>query len=320
MNEDILLVSVLRQFYSINLVAWQPLHSDNNNRIYQLNLANDQRWVLRIFSFDDQSVTSLAQILLFLAQQGYPAEQVVTAVNNDAVVKNEGLQFLVTRFVEGFPVNYLPSTLHLLGKTLGRLHALSVVNTTALPMAEMLPTPELAYAWLQLANVADIVPNILQPDYDRLANAVYTLNRCENAPLVVIHNDCHPSNAIRTSSKEVLLIDWLGAGLGPAVIDVGFLLVSCEIPFGGMPLFSISKERISAIIDGYCKYRTLTSMELDLLPDAIRFRALVYGAVSFANAISKHEAERYDAQWWWVRYTSADEIAARARMCFKKYT
>ncbi len=66
MNEDILLVSVLKQFYSINLVAWQPLHSDNDNRIYRLNLTNDQRWVLRIFSSDDQRVTSLAQILFFL--------------------------------------------------------------------------------------------------------------------------------------------------------------------------------------------------------------------------------------------------------------
>jgi len=29
---------------------------------------------------------------------------------------------------------------------------------------------------------------------------------------------------------EVVLIDWEGAGLGPAIIDLGFLLISCAIP------------------------------------------------------------------------------------------
>ncbi len=103
------------------------------------------------------------------------------------------------------------------------------------------------------------------------------------------------------------------------MIDVGFLLVSCEIPFLGMPPFVADVERMSAIIDGYCHYHILTSMELDLLPDAIRFRSLVYGAVSFANAISKHSAEKYDTEWWWLRYQAADDIAARARQCFEKY-
>ena len=166
-----------------------------------------------------------------------------------------------------------------------------------LSKAEMLPTTELAYAWLELIKVAGSVPKTLQQQYDILANAIHTLNRCENAPLVVIHNDCHPGNAIRVSSNEILLIDWQGAGLGPAVIDVGFLLASCEIPFQGIASIDLTQERIPAIIEGYCQYHTLASTELDLLPDAIRFRALVYGAVSFANALSKHEAERYDSEW-----------------------
>ena len=289
MNDMDFLATALKQFYSVSLTKWQLLPSDNGHRIYRLNLVDGQRWVIRVFSADDQGVASLANILSFLEQRGYLAEQIIRAVNNDAIVRYEDMLLLVTRFVEGVPVDCSTTALNLLGQTLGKLHALQVEDRSMLSKADMLPVAELAYAWSELSKVADNVPKALQEHYGILANAIHTLNRCENTPLVVIHNDCHPGNAIRTSSQEVVLIDWQGAGLGPAVIDVGFLLASCEIPFQGIAPFEINQERIPAIIDGYCQYHILTPTELDLLPDAIRFRALVYGAVSFANAISKHQ-------------------------------
>lgn len=312
MDEETFLVTSLKRFYNAHLVTWQCLHSDNGNRIYRLDLANNQNWVLRLFSAEDESALHLADVLLFLGQQGYPAEQFVRAVNSDVLVRYKDTLLLMTHFVEGSPVDYSPSTLHLLGKALGKLHSLSLEDTSELPKAEMVPPPE-------LAKVADSVPEALQKHYEILIKAINSVNRCENAPMTIIHNDCHLGNAIRTSLEQVRLIDWHGAGLGPAVIDVGFLLVSCEIPFLGIPSFSADIERIPTIIDGYCHYHTLTPIELDLLPDAIRFRSLVYGAVSFADAISKHSAEKYDTEWWWLRYQAADGIAARARRCFEKY-
>ncbi len=319
MNDNIAIITVVEQLYHTHITASHRLRSDNDNRVYQLDLADGQSWILRIFSAEDQSVSSLADILSFLEQQSYPAEQIVYATNNETIVRHEDVVLLMTRFVEGSPIDYSPSTLYLLGKTLGCLHAVIVGDRTALPMAAMLPAPELSYALAELTKVADSVPRALQQHYDRLANAIHSLNRCENTPLVIIHNDCHPGNAIRISAENVVLIDWLGAGLGSAVIDVGFLLVSCEIPFSWTPSFVPNVERIPAIINGYCQHHNLTSCELDLLPDAIRFRSLVYGAVSFVNAISKHEVVKYDSQWWWIRYNAADEIAAKARKYFEKY-
>ena len=318
-DEAIFLATFVRQYYSESLSTWRRLHSDYGNHIYQLNLEDGQRWVLRVFSADDQSVFSLARMLAFLAEQSYQAEQIVHTIHNDAIVSYEDKLLLVTRFIEGVPVDYSDSALHLLGETLGKLHALRVEDMSILPKAEMLPAPELAYAWSELSKVADNVPIVLQQHYNVLAQAIHTLNRCKNAPLVIIHNDCHPANAIRTSSNEVVLIDWLGAGLGPAVIDVGFLLASCEIPFHELLPIDPDKKRLPTIIDGYCQYHTLTPLELNVLPDSIRFRALVYGAVSFALAISRHQAKPYDSERWWLRYTHADEIADRARACFERY-
>jgi len=319
MDEETFLVTSLKRFYNAHLVTWQRLHSDNGNRIYRLDLANNQNWVLRLFSSEDESALHLVAVLLFLGQQGYPAEQLVRAVNSDVLVRYEDTLLLMTHFVEGSPVDYSPSTLHLLGKALGKLHSLSIEGTSELPKAEMVPPPELAYALSELAKVADSVPEALQKHYEILIKAINSVNRCEDAPMTIIHNDCHPGNAIRTSLEQVRLIDWHGAGLGPAVIDVGFLLVSCEIPFLSIPPLVVDTRRIPAIIDGYCQHYISTSLELDLLPDAIRFRSLVYGAVGFANAISKHCAEKYDTEWWWLRYQAANEVAARARLCFEKY-
>jgi len=54
------------------------------------------------------------------------------------------------------------------------------------------------------------------------------------------------------------------------------------------------------------------------LPDAIRFRAIVFGACSFASAIKERGSDD-DSDWWWKRYNAADDIAGRASQRFGRY-
>src|SRR5229473_3326586 len=77
-------------------------------------------------------------------------------------------------------------------------------------------------------------------------------------------------------------------------------------------------RRIPAIVDGYCQYHLLTPTELDRLPDAIRFRTIVYGACSFASDILKYGGVE-KSPWWWALYNAAEEIAGRARKRFELY-
>lgn len=56
-----------------------------------------------------------------------------------------------------------------------------------------------------------------------LIAAVESVDSCEVLPTVIIHNDYHPANIIQTTGGQLVPVDWEGAGLGPAVIDVGFL-------------------------------------------------------------------------------------------------
>jgi Ser/Thr protein kinase RdoA (MazF antagonist) len=75
---------------------------------------------------------------------------------------------------------------------------------------------------------------------------------------------------------------------------------------------------VHAIVDGYCQHHLLRSAELERIADAIRFRAIIYGAASFAAIVREGRAED-EEQWWWRRYTAADEIADRACQRFARY-
>ncbi len=263
---------------------------------------------------------ALATLLLFLERHEYPAERVVRDLHNESLVMHDGWQLLMTTFIDGSEADNAPATLQQLGAQLGRLHALETVTSTELPVAEMLPAPELAYALSQLTGVTHQVPQDLVSRYQMLVEAIHSIDHCEGLPTVIIHNDCHLVNAVRTPTGKMMLIDWEGAGLGTAVIDVGFLLVSSQPSSLATGESHLDSERINAVIDGYCQYHVLTPVELDRLPASIRFRSLVYGACSFARAIAEQRPEYpSEMRWWWTRYTAAEGIANLARKRFELY-
>jgi len=237
-------------------------------------------------------------------------------------VQVEGWQLLVMTFVEGEPLVFSPASLRLLGARLGQLHALDpVAAARAVPplhRAGMLPTNELAWALRQLRAVEALVPESRRARYDWLLAAIAALDRCEGLPAAVIHNDCHPGNAVLTPEGEVVLIDWEGAGFGPAIIDLGFLLSSCDISVPWTPPLPPDPARLRAIIAGYRQHRQLNTAELARLPDAIHFRALVFGAVDFAARV-RSDTRDEDLPWWLARYNAATTLAARAIAAFARH-
>lgn len=323
MNEATMLTDLVVQSYDIQAASLISLFSSTSKRIYSVEQPGREHWVLRAYHQADSNTANphdLATLLLFLERHGYPAERVVRDLHNESLVIHDGWQLLMTTFIDGSEADNAPATLQQFGALLGRLHALKTVTSPALPVAEMLPAPELAYALSQLTEVAQQVPQDLMPRYQMLVEAIHSIDHCEGLPTVIIHNDCHLVNVVRTHTGQMLLIDWEGAGLGAAVIDVGFLLVSSQ-PFSlAIGESRLDAERINAVIDGYCQHHILTPVELDRLPDSILFRSLVYGACSFARAIAEQRPE-YPSEtcWWWTRYTAAEGIAKLARKRFELY-
>lgn len=308
------LADMLAREYGARAAAVHPLAGGGGAALYRVERDDQPPWLVRAAppGADPAAFAGDAAVLALLARHAYPAPRVVPTVDGVAVAAWESRPVLVTTFLAGEPLDLAPASLGRLGELLGRLHALPLPapeverrgGSVAIPPARMLPRPELAAARAWLAEVRDA--------------ACRTLDPLEDLPPVLLHNDCHPGNSLRTPGGGVALIDWEGAGRGAAVIDVGFLLVSGEITAFGPNRLPPDPVRLAAIVDGYCRHHRLAARELARLPDAIRFRAVVACADALRRMVRAGRADD-GAGWAWARYAAADAIAARATERFARH-
>ena len=159
----------------------------------------------------------------------------------------------------------------------------------------MLPEPELAWASECLLRCAGHVSSALEAEYQFLAEEVQQFDCRPQLPPSLIHNDCNFGNVILTSVGKVALIDWEGAGLGPALLDIGFVLSACFDKANQ----HLNTDALCAFIKGYCRSRRLTDGELDSLGDAVR-----YGA-TYAD--------------WQAQYQASSEIAETAQKALRQF-
>jgi len=316
-----LLIECIRACYHVQVVSLHRLPSDSGKSLYQVNLANGVRWILRVGEVQNRaSFVELAQLLVFFEQHNYPAERIVFTVGQTPLATASNWLLLMTTFLVGTPPPYTPATFSQLGAIVGRLHALKSALTYVPAQAKMLPVDELAFAQQELSAVASHLSRPYIAQYEVLEKALWSMDRGTYLPTTLIHNDCHPANALMTASGHIMLFDWEEAGMGSAVLDVGFLLVNCDgkAPWDPLSLGALLPDAalLQAVIEGYGHYHPLTPVELDYLPDAIRFRSLVFGVCNFASAIKQQKSAEF-SQWWWHRYCAAEWIADQARRFFE---
>lgn len=315
-----ILTNTLKRWYGIEVNTLKQFPSSTGKHIYQVTLLNGEHLVLRVVEEAIRtSLVDMANLLLFLEHQHYPAERLLRT-QEETLIAIDGDKILVlTTYLSGTQLDHTPVSFQLLGARVAQLHALTTKSTYPLPAASMLPTRELAFAQQQLAGVEHRVSRQDIARYEFLTGALPKLDRGTDLPNTLIHNDCHPANAIVTAPNHITLLDWEGAGLGPAVLDVAFLLTNCD---GKTPWDSLSSDvhslpevYLQAVITGYRQHHQLSKSELSYLGDAIKFRSLVFGACNFATAITQ-ETDTQFSQWWWHRYCIAEQLADKARKYF----
>ena len=114
------------------------------------------------------------------------------------------------------------------------------------------------------------------------------------------------------------MIDWDGAGLGPAILDVGYLLMTCHFGRPQLPAIQPNPQCIAAVLHGYCQQRWLTADELSLLADAVFYdsaRRTVLDTMLSATADNWHE--NIWLQKLLARYAASEEIAVIAQHYFE---
>ena len=317
------LTALLDDRYGADVVALAPIGVPSDKGVFRVDRAHGPPWVLRAFASDRATERMLgdAAILAYLAEHGFPAERVVPARDGSLLMVRDGRGFLVTDYVAGDYPDTSTDTLHRLGEIVGRLHSLPRPAAEASPLlrrrAGIVPAQKVPLALDRLAGVANRVPPDLQRRYGAVLEGLHALRWCDDVAPVLIHNDLHVDNALVTPAGGIVLIDWDGAGFGPAVMDLGFLLFSVDVAVPGRAPLPPDPTRVEAVVDGYCRHRIPPPRELDLLPDALRFRSLVRTGSRLVHAIET--GCPLDEAQWWAQPFDADALADRARRRFRRH-
>lgn len=278
------------------------------NPVYQVERGDGAPWVVRV----GRNVPRYAACLRYLAAHAYPAPRLVPAVDGSPVTVLGDQPVMVTTMLEGRHPPLKPGAMELVGAALGRLHTLPLTGAALEPpiqRAGMQPRGEIAHARSWLDSVRDIVPASERAYFDELDRACQSIDYCEGLAPSFIHGDAHYNNTILTPDGALIYLDFDSAGPGPAVVDLGFLLVNAHAAPIVAPPRAPDALRVAAVIRGYCRYRVPPGAERERLRDAIRFRPLMWACSRFAAAVKRNETP---PKWLLQRVRMSDELAELA--------
>jgi Ser/Thr protein kinase RdoA (MazF antagonist) len=253
--------SHLESRYGIRVAAMSELDVG----VYRIDRRDSPSWVARLFptARPTEAVTGDAEILRFLAEQGYPAERCATV---EPVSDIDGQGVVVTEYVDAVPRGQRRAAireaggLRQLGEMLGRLHTLAVPSgAPGRPggawhhLAEGDPHDEIAAAAGLLADAEYLVPAPERHLYDSLRAEIDALDDCEGLPQSLIHPDFVLANVVVSPDRGMVLVDWAGAGHGARLWSLAWFLFA----EGGKDL-----RRVDLVIAGYRRFVELEPEEL----------------------------------------------------------
>jgi len=261
--------------------------------VWRAGLPDGPDWVARWFPArrPAEAVAGDATILQYLAAREFPAERCAA---DEPVSVLDGRSVLVTEWADPVPRQQRRDAIRAagglshLGSLLGRLHTLDTTpaasaggigagdGAVARPggawhhLADGLPSAEIAAAGRMLAEVAPVIPDAECAAFDALRAEVAALDAAEELPGGLVHPDFVLANVVATPGGMVL-VDWAGAGRGPRLWSLAFLLYT-----------EAAKEprRAGAVLLGYREHVTLEAEELDRLGAVARARPLILRAWS----------------------------------------
>ncbi|MGI8452010.1 MAG: SAM-dependent methyltransferase, partial [Streptosporangiaceae bacterium] len=238
--------------------------------VYRVGRRDGPDWVARVFAADRPIAAAEgdAALLRRLEQDEFPAERCAA---REPVSAHEGQGVLVTRYLEGTRADSSRLTCSRLGNLLGRLHTLPSDGVRDGGgwhhlVHQGTPAGEIAAARSLLDEAAPGLPADQQPLLAALRAELDRADGCADLPQALIHPDFVPANAITGPDGGLALVDWTGAGRGPRLYPLAFLLWAA----GGR-----GPSRLDAVVAGYREHITPTDDEIGRLAGAIWARPLI---------------------------------------------
>jgi Ser/Thr protein kinase RdoA (MazF antagonist) len=300
--------SHLTATYSIQVESM----TDLDIGVWRVGRADGPDWVARWFPAGRraEAVAGDAEILRYLAAHDFPAERCAAA---EPVSVLDGRPVLVTTWAEPVPRQERREAIRAagglgrLGALLGRLHVLPPgPGALARPgggwhhLADGRPAAEIAAASRMLADAAHVIPDDQRAAHAALCAEVAALDAGDGLPEALTHPDFVLANVVATPDGMVL-VDWAGAGRGPRLWTLAFLLYAEG---------SKDPRRAGVVLAGYRRHVALTGEELDRLAGVIRARPLVLTAWAVCTGrMTPAQAMAAAAE----TKALADTLASRAR-------
>jgi Ser/Thr protein kinase RdoA (MazF antagonist) len=274
--------------------------------VFRVDRRDGSRWVARVFPARRplDGVEGDAAILRRLEQGGFPAER---CAHPQPVSELAGQGVLVTEFLEDHGPLRPGRPAALLGFMLGRLHAHEATNArpggawhhlsfAGGPREERTAAAELLEDYLPEVRVRELSL------FDRLRDEVDRIDDCHDLPHAFVHPDFVPANAISTADEKLAIVDWTGAGRGPRLWSIGFLLWAA----GAREL-----RLVDLVVSRYRRSIELEPAELDRLEGAIRGRPVALEAWSVC-------AGRRELPAALDRIERVDELARSIAICARR--
>lgn len=330
MDQQSMLTALLWEEYGSQAVYIQALHrhSDEDRGVYHICSTSSTVGVLRAFRRSNVTTTLLKQaaILEYLARCGYLAPRPIQTLARKPLSNYQDWSALFTTFIEGTCADFSYESLAHIGAALGRLHKLSehVMMGTAASAIQSLPgsrfqlSSAIPYALSQLLPEAHRVPMEVWPLYRGLITTLHRIQQTMNLPITLVHADSQPHHAIYTADGEMILTNWRSAGVGPAILDVSYLLLISHLEKAEILSIQPDAQAIAAIVHGYCQQRTLTDYEHAVLPDAVRFGIALHGAQSLPAILHGQWRENAQLKTLQACYDASADIASLALQYFKQ--
>ena len=256
----------LEEHYGVGVVEVAALDSG----VFRVDRRDGSRWVARVFAAKRPlvGVREDAGILRALERAGFPAER---CAHPEPVSEFLGQSVLVTVFLEGHGPLRPGRPAAILGALLGRLHAHPATNVRpggawhhlsffGGPREEIAGASELLEDHLPRVGVRELGL------FDRIRDEVARTDDCHDLPHAFVHPDFVPANAISTADGKLAVVDWTGAGRGPRLWSIGFLLWAA----GARDL-----RLVDVVVSRYRRSVELEPAELDRLEGAIRGRPVM---------------------------------------------
>ena len=246
------------------------------NRVYSVGLDDGGSVVAKFYRparWSDAAILEEHRFCALLVEHDLPVIAPLADPSGQTLLQAGPFRFCLFERAGGRPPELdNPDQLLVVGRTLGRLHALG--RTVHFEHRPQIDAERLGDASVNFLLVSSLLPDTVRAAYEPLVTQLLQVvharfaAQTSLAPLS-LHGDFHPGNILWGREDTPHLLDFDDTGTGPAVQDL-WMFISGDRQY--------AQARLGDLLDGYTEFHEFDERELDLVEPLRTLRIIAYAA------------------------------------------